>query len=64
MKQWASKDIKTLRKRYKLSQKALADLIGVTDQYVYYLERGVRTTGKSLTLLLNCVEEKLKKKGE
>ena len=64
MKDWTSQDLKSLRKKYKLSQKALGDLIGVTEQYVYYLERGVRTTGKPLKLLLNYVEADLKKKGE
>jgi transcriptional regulator with XRE-family HTH domain len=61
MREWTSKDLKALRKKYKLSQKALSDLIGVTEQYVYYLERGMRNTSKPLKLLLDCVEEKLKK---
>ena len=64
MKEWTSKDFKTLRKKYKLSQRALGDLIGVTEQYIYYLERGMRTTGKPLKLLLSFVEADLKKKGE
>jgi transcriptional regulator with XRE-family HTH domain len=55
--------LKALRKKYKLSQRALGDLIGVTEQYIYYLERGVRTIGKPLKLLLNYVEAELKKKG-
>ena len=63
MKQWTSQDLKTLRKRYKLSQRALGDLIGVTEQYIYYIERGMRTTGKPLKLLLNYVEADLKKGG-
>ena len=63
MKQWTSNDLKPLRKKYKLSQRALGDLIGVTEQYVYYLERGMRTTGKPLKLLLNYVEADLKKGG-
>ena len=63
MKQWTSNDLKTLRKKYKFSQRALGDLIGVTEQYVYYLERGMRTTGKPLKLLLNYVEADLKKGG-
>lgn len=63
MKKWTSKDLKTLRKKYKLSQKALGDLLGVSEQYVYYLERGAREPSKSLRLLLDCVEEKIKKKG-
>jgi transcriptional regulator with XRE-family HTH domain len=61
MREWTSKDLKALRKKYKLSQKALSDLIGVTEQYVYYLERGMRNTSKPLKLLLDYVEEKLKK---
>ena len=64
MKEWTSKDLKALRKKYKLSQKALSELIGVTEQYVYYLERGLRTTGKPLKLLLDYVEADLKRKGE
>jgi DNA-binding transcriptional regulator YiaG len=64
MKEWTSEDLKALRKKYKLSQKALGDLIGVTEQYVYYLERGMRTTGKPLKLLLNYVEADLKENGE
>ncbi len=64
MKKWTSDDLKALRKKYKLSQKALSNLIGVTEQYVYYLERGMRTTGKPLKLLLNYVEADIKKKGE
>ena len=63
MKQWTSNDLKTLRKKYKFSQRTLGDLIGVTEQYVYYLERGMRTTGKPLKLLLNYVEADLKKGG-
>ena len=61
MKQWNSKELKALRKNYKLSQRAFSALIGVTEQYVYYLERGMRTTGKPLKLLLNYVEAALNK---
>jgi transcriptional regulator with XRE-family HTH domain len=61
MKEWTSKDLKALRKKYKLSQKALSNIIGVTEQYVYYLERGMRQTGKPLKLLLDYVEGDLKK---
>ena len=61
MKKWSPKDFKTLRKKYKLSQRALGELVGVSDQYVYYIERGVRNPSKTLQLLLNYVEEDLKK---
>lgn len=61
MKKWTSKQLKTLRKKYRLSQRALSDLLGVTEHYVYLLERGMKAPSKTLTLLLDCVEEKLKK---
>lgn len=61
MKHWTSKDIKSLRNKYKLSQKALSVRLGVTEHYIYYLERGVRKPSKSFKLLLDCIEEKLKR---
>ena len=64
MKKWTSKDIKTLRKRHGLTQRQLADLVGVIENYVYFLERGIRTPSKTLKLLLGYVEADLKKKGE
>ncbi len=64
MKKWTSKELKALRKRYKLSQRKLSELSGVTEHYIYLLERGVRTSSNTLSLLLNCVEEKLKRKGD
>ena len=63
IKRWTSKDIKNLRMKYNLSQSALADIIGVATNYVYLMEKGVRKPSKPLSLLLDCVEEKLKKKG-
>jgi transcriptional regulator with XRE-family HTH domain len=61
MKKWTSRELKTLRKKYKLSQRALGDLLGVSEQHIYYLERGARIPSETLKLLLVCVEEKLKK---
>ena len=62
MKKWTPKELKALRKRHKLSQRKLSELSGVTDHYIYLLERGVRTSSNTLSLLLNCIEEKLKRK--
>ncbi|MGQ9571053.1 MAG: helix-turn-helix transcriptional regulator, partial [Thermodesulfovibrionales bacterium] len=56
MKEWLPKDIKNLRKRYKISQKTLAGLTGVTTNYIYLLEKGVKEPSKTLRLLLDCVE--------
>jgi DNA-binding transcriptional regulator YiaG len=63
MKNWTPKEIKKLKNKYGLSQKKLSDLLGVTRIHIYYLEKGVREPSKTLSLLLDCVEEKLKRKG-
>ncbi len=63
MKDWKPKDIKRLKIKYGLSQRTLGNLLGVSRNYIYYLERGEKTPSKTLRLLLDCVEEKLKKKG-
>ena len=46
----------------KLAQPALGRLAGVTGHYIYLMERGMKTPSKALQLLLDSVEEKLKKK--
>jgi len=61
MKQWTSQEIQYLRKKYDLTQTVLADLLGVAQNYIHMLEKGVRTPSKTLQLLLDCVEAKLKK---
>ena len=61
MKNWTPKDIKNLREKYKISQAELGRLLGVAGNYIYMLEKGVREPSKSLRLLLDCVEEKLKR---
>lgn len=52
----------------KLYQKDFASLIGVTREYVVYLERGDRKPSETLKKLLDCLEvqrtkKKTKKKG-
>ena len=64
VKAWTPKDIKDLRMRFKLSQSKLGELLGVSRNYVYYLEKGVKKASKSLRLLLECIEQKLKEKDE
>lgn len=61
MKNWTPKDIKMLRKKYKLSQPAFGRLVGVSGNYIYLLEKEVRTPSKTLRLLLNCIEMQLNK---
>lgn len=61
MKKWTAKEIKALRAGYKLSQPALGKLLGVSGNYIYMLEKGVRKPSKSLRLLMDCVEERIRK---
>jgi len=61
MKPWRPEDITNLKKKYSLSQRSLGNLLGVSRNYIYYLERGEKRPSKTIKLLLDCVEEKLKK---
>lgn len=60
MKNWTSKEIKTLREKHSLSQPAFGNLLGVTGNYIYLLEKGVKTPSKTLRLLLDCIEKQFK----
>jgi DNA-binding XRE family transcriptional regulator len=64
MKVWTPEEIKAFRKRYKFYQRELASLLGVTREYVIFLEKGVRTPSKTLTLFLDCLSRQLKEKGK
>ncbi len=66
MKNWSPEEINNLRGKYKLSQPAFGNLLGVSGNYIYLLEKGVKTPSRTLRLLLNCVERQLneKEKGE
>lgn len=64
MKTWTSKEIKALRTKHQFSQTTFANLVGVSGNYIYLMEKGVKSPSKTLRLLLDCVEEKLKKKKE
>ncbi len=59
MKNWTPKDIKTLREKKALSQPAFGNLLGVTGNYIYLLEKGVKTPSKTLRFLLDCIERQL-----
>lgn len=57
MKAWEPDEIKDLRKRLKLSQVDFGKQIGVSGNYVYLLEKGVKKPGKTLKLLLGRIEK-------
>lgn len=60
MKNWTPEDIKNLRGKMNISQPAFGNLLGVTGNYIYLIERGVKQASKTLKLLLNCVEKQFK----
>lgn len=69
MKDWTAAEIKAFRKRLNLFQKDFAVIVGVTRQYIGYLEKEVKKPSETLKRLLDCLEEKHKdkkthKKGE
>jgi DNA-binding transcriptional regulator YiaG len=62
MKTWRPEEINKLRMRLKLSQPAFGNRLGVSGNYVYLLEKGVKNPSKTLKLLLDCVERELSKR--
>ncbi len=60
MKEWNADEIKQLRTRLGITQKALSKLLGVTKIYVGMLERNEKTPSMTLKLLLNYVERDLR----
>jgi DNA-binding transcriptional regulator YiaG len=62
---WSKEDIREFRKEFELTQKELGNFLGVSQNYIFMLEGGLRKPGKPLMLLLDCVKEKLiqKRKG-
>ncbi len=64
MKNWTPEEIKEFRNRLTLYQKDFAQMIGVTERYVIYLEKGVRQPSKTLKILLTILEEHGNEKGK
>lgn len=60
MRNWTPEEIKELRVKHQLSQPAFGDLLGVSGNYVYLMEKGVKRPGRTLRLLLDCIELKFK----
>ncbi|MGP8153217.1 MAG: helix-turn-helix domain-containing protein [Smithella sp.] len=63
-KKWTPEEIKEFRKRLGLYQKDFAPMIGVTERYVIYLEKGVRQASKTLKILLSMMEKQGNEKGK
>ncbi len=61
MKEWTSKQIINFRKKHKLSQPKLGEMVGVSKTAVYQWERGERTPSRTAKILLCRIEEDCKK---
>ncbi len=61
METWKPEEIKSLRKGLRLSQVDFAARIGVTGNYVWMLEKGVKTPSDTLCLLLDYIEREKEK---
>lgn len=59
MKNWIPTDIKDLRTKCKLSQPAFGEILGVSGNYIYLLEKGVKKPSKTLKILLGYIEKEL-----
>jgi len=64
MKTWTPEEIKKFRNRLSLYQKDFAQMIGVTERYVIYLEKGVRQPSMTLKILLSMMEKQENEKGK
>jgi DNA-binding transcriptional regulator YiaG len=60
MKTWTPKNIEKLRRDMTITQADFGQRLGVTGNYIYLLEKGVKTPSNTVKLLLDCVEEKFK----
>jgi DNA-binding XRE family transcriptional regulator len=56
MNLWTPTQIRELRNTMNLTQKAFAERIGVTREYVNYLEKGVKTPSKTLCILMGYIQ--------
>jgi transcriptional regulator with XRE-family HTH domain len=63
MKIWKPKGIKALRNNLGLSQAKMGELLGVSEDYVSMLERGIRNPGKSLCFLMDRIKAENVKNG-
>jgi DNA-binding XRE family transcriptional regulator len=52
----APNKIKAFRNSLRLSQVNMGELLGVSDNYVYMLEKGERSPGKSPCLLMDRIK--------
>ena len=59
MATWTPERMKQFRAHFHLSQNALAQMTGVSGNYIYMLEGGGRSPSKTLCFLLDRIEREL-----
>ena len=64
MKTWTPEEIRIFRKAQKMNQSDFGRMIGVTQVYMSYLEKGVRHPSTTLRLLLDCLEREYTRRGK
>lgn len=62
MQDWPPQEIEVFRKSFRLSRRALGDLLGVSGNYIYLLEKGVKTPSKTIRILLDYVQKDLEER--
>jgi len=61
---WTPDDIKNLREKFKTSRPKFGYLLGVSGNYIYLLEKGVKKPSRTLQLLLDYVAKDLERKSK
>ncbi|MGE4542705.1 MAG: helix-turn-helix domain-containing protein [Pedobacter sp.] len=59
MDKWSPEDIQSFRKSAGLTQAQLAERLGVSQNYVYMLEKGVKKPSTTLQLLMDYIAKDL-----
>ena len=57
MKQWTPEQIESFRKSYKLTRRAMGELLGVTVSTIYQWERRLKQPSKTAKILLSRIEK-------
>lgn len=62
MQTWTPESIRAFRGTYKLSRRALGELLGVTGSCINQWERRLRKQSKTVDILLSRIEQDFKEK--
>ena len=63
MKQWTPEQIESFRTDYKLTRRAMGELLGVTVSTIYQWERRLRQPSTTAKILLSKIEKEFEDEG-